>query len=209
MSLGRLVVRSGIHPDESLPGLLTRLSEYNGLDSPVRILGHVGLTPGFEKSHADLAELAKFIGVRGSSLKAASFAPVNAGATVLSFGGMRVNRNHLNTLGDRVCPLCIEEGSYSRRLWHLRAYAVCHSHGIRADGRLQQMRPTPVVASPDHGALHLRRTFAFRTSSNFPGVAIGVDACGCGERIVSTSFGERAARGNLRSSLVLRCRQSG
>ena len=149
MSLGRLVVRSGIHPDESLPGLLTRLSEYNGLDSPVRILGHVGLTPGFEKSHADLAELAKFIGVRGSSLKAASFAPVNAGATVLSFGGMRVNRNHLNTLGDRVCPLCIEEGSYSRRLWHLRAYAVCHSHGIvltdgcsKCDQPLSSLRPT-------------------------------------------------------------------
>lgn len=130
MSLGRLVVRSDIQHDESLPGLLTRLSEYNGLDSPVRILRHVGLAPGFEKSHADLADLAKFIGVSRSSLEAASFAPVNAGSTVLSFGGMPVNRNHLNTLGDRVCPLCIETGSYSRRLWHLRAYAACHSHGI-------------------------------------------------------------------------------
>lgn len=149
MSLGRLVVRSDIQHDESLPGLITRLSEYNGLDSPVRILRHVGLAPGFERSHADLAALAQFIGVSEASLEAASFTPVNAGATHLSFGGMRVNRIHLNTLGDRVCPLCIETGRYSRRLWHLRAYVACHDHGItltdscrKCDAPLSSLRPT-------------------------------------------------------------------
>lgn len=149
MSLGRLVVHSDIQPDESLPGLLTRLAEYNGLDSPVRILRHVGLTPGFEKAQADLTDLAQFIGVNRLSLEVASFAPLSAASKHLSFGGMRVSRNHMSTMGDRVCPLCIETGSYSRRLWHLRAYVACHDHGIvltdscrKCDAPLSSLRST-------------------------------------------------------------------
>lgn len=149
MSMGRLVVRSDIQPDESLPGLLTRLAEYNGLDSPVRILRHVGLGPGFEKTSADLSHLAQFIGVARSSLEAASFAPLNAGATHLLFGGMRVSRNHISTSGDRVCPLCIETGGYSRRLWHLRAYVACHHHEVvltdscrKCDAAISPLRST-------------------------------------------------------------------
>lgn len=149
MSLGRLVVRSDVQPDESLPGLLTRLAEYNELDSPVRILRHVGLAPGFEKSPADLSHLAQFIGVTRSSLEAASFAPRGTGSMHLSFGGMRLSRNHMSTLGDRVCPLCIETGGYSRRLWHLRVYVACHHHGIvltdtcgKCDAPLPSLRST-------------------------------------------------------------------
>lgn len=149
MSSGRLVVRSDIQSDESLPGLLIRLAEYNGLSSPVRILRHVGLGAGFEKSRTDLSDLAQFIGVSRSSLDSASFAPLNGGFKHISFGGMRISRDHIGTIGDRVCPLCIEKRRYSRRLWHLRAYVACHDHGVvltdscpKCDAPLSSLRPT-------------------------------------------------------------------
>ena len=181
MSLGRLVVRSDIQPDESLPGLLTRLAEYNGLDSPVRILRHVGLAPGFEKSQTDLSDLAQFIGVGRPSLEAASFAPLNSGSMHLSFGGVRISRDHMGTMGDRVCPLCIEESRYSRRLWHLRAYVACHDHGVvltdscrKCDAPLSSLRPTlaqckcgePFHIGPDANSRELRLAALLADAAN-------------------------------------------
>ncbi len=171
MSLGRLVVRSSIRQDESLTGLISRLADYNDLDSPRHILRHVGLTPGFEKSATDLTRLAEFIGSDVQSLNFASFASLNGKSTELSFSGARLSRSHLNTLGDRTCPLCLRSANYARRLWHLRAYVACHEHGVlltdtccRCEQPLSPLRRTllecpcgePLQVGPEAGDHELR-----------------------------------------------------
>lgn len=130
MSVRRLVVRSELQADESLAGHLVRLSEYNGLASPLDLLRHVGLKVGFDRHRAGLDRLASFIGDTVCNLEAASLAPLETAPNRPTINGVPIGRVHLLTSGARACPHCLKERGYACRLWHLRSYAACHRHGV-------------------------------------------------------------------------------
>lgn len=121
----RLVIAGPIQDDESLPGYVIRLAEVNGLSSDT-LLKRAGLSQNFQFRCDDLSGLAQLSGSDVGMLEAASFAPIDDKAQ--TFNGQRLARAHLLTDGARVCPDCISELGYAKRLWHLRAYAACHIH---------------------------------------------------------------------------------
>lgn len=126
----RLVIRSELQPDESLAGYLVRLSEYNGLGSPLELLRHVDLKLGFDRHRVELGRLANFIGDSVSNLEAASLAPIEFAPNRPTFNGVPISRVHLPASGARACLHCLKERGYASRLWHLRSYAACHRHGV-------------------------------------------------------------------------------
>lgn len=123
----QLVVRGEIQDDESLPGYVIRLSHANGV-RPSFLMKRTALQIGYEFRSTDFDLLASLSASDPKALARASFAPDDEP------GGHQVNgsaltRPHFLTYGARVCPECVQERGYIDRLWHLRAYAVCHRHG--------------------------------------------------------------------------------
>ena len=126
MMLRPLVVRGEIQADESLPGYVIRLSHANGI-RPSHLMKQAGLPIGYEFRSADFDLLGSISTSDPNALATTSFAPAPEQGGH-QFNGSALTRPHFLTDGARVCPECVREKGYVDRLWHLRAYAVCHRH---------------------------------------------------------------------------------
>lgn len=126
----RLVLTSPPLRGESLEGYLSRLGALNAYPGPHWILQAAKLRDGFDRRPSDLEPLSAITEVPVKRLKAMSHWPLSDRPDQLCFEQHRVQMSALSLYHDRVCPLCVGEYGYSRQLWHLKAYAVCHLHQV-------------------------------------------------------------------------------
>jgi hypothetical protein len=133
-----LPLRLALGDEESLAGFLVRLGERN--QGQVRTMLNAARAAGAPywssgamlEREIDLDGLAWMSGVPADRLAAAAFP--QAGPRLNLFGTGKVHRRHLTTSERRVCPACLEEDGYHRRLWHLAVAASCPQHAVRLIG---------------------------------------------------------------------------
>lgn len=134
----RLLVSHPPAPDESLASYLVRLTEANGYDSPSRILRLAGIrypyVKGFPlvfKPASDLNDLAGLVGRALHELTALTHPPSESRGQegMASFYGAPVHKYLFCPQRGRLCPDCLRESGYCRRLWDLALVTACPRHG--------------------------------------------------------------------------------
>lgn len=122
-----LVIRSLPAVDESPEGYLLRLATLNGLAGTRRIKRYLGMAGRVRYSYEEWSHVFNELGI-SISPDEFGYTP-SANDTLRSFGQIKVPSSALNLSKPRVCPECIAECQYARRLWDLKTYAACHLHG--------------------------------------------------------------------------------
>lgn len=115
--------------DESLNGLLLRISEANGYERPGWLL-ELAQAPGNAVSaSAALDDLAYAIRQPVAVLQERAYRnPALKTRAYLTFFGKPVRNYHIEHRGVRVCPRCLEKSGYCRALWDIRLVTTCPEH---------------------------------------------------------------------------------
>ncbi len=133
-----------VHPkpfkDESLKGYIARIATLNGCESPSWVYQEAGLTGKKNKiinankispSKVSLKMLAELTDTQESELWNLTFYNEFGDFEETSFNNTIINylkMSSLNNLNTKICPLCLKENLYFRKLWELTIYNVCHKH---------------------------------------------------------------------------------
>lgn len=137
VKLTRLLVGGPPHDDESLMGYIVRLTEWNKYDRVSWVFSRLGLSPNsavngcpfvFNRS-TDLSCLAKLADVSVSKLTPLLYPPVAPlrGHRQLIFN-LPVPRYTLRLRRPKLCPSCLRESNYHRRIWDLAPVTACPVH---------------------------------------------------------------------------------
>lgn len=123
-------------PDESFMGFILRLSELNEYDTPTWITREVGIgyvakscTAVSHKS-IDLSALAKMTGVDLGALESLRY-PVDKRFSSTSrrlFYGHSVPQYVIRPDRPKICPACLIDSGYNRRIWELTPVTACPVH---------------------------------------------------------------------------------
>ncbi len=126
------------HNDESFPGFLLRLAEANGYERFSWILQMAGIThpvnylpdPDPLKDRIDLSELSNITNVSAEDLGSLLFERHDGGRHFKQFEifGQAVPRYMVRFSRTKVCPACLKEANYSRKIWDLAPVTVCPIH---------------------------------------------------------------------------------
>lgn len=125
----RFVIRSEIAASESIRGYVHRIGSLNSVRGVYRVLSHAKLQRSYLTMPCALDGLSRLSGMSKERLEQSSYWPLANGK--YRFGPTWVARTQLNLTRPRVCPKCLAECGVIPRIWDLKAYAVCHKHGIR------------------------------------------------------------------------------
>jgi hypothetical protein len=123
-----LIARLAFPPqhDESARGLIMRIAEDN-LCLPSQIARWLGTPPIGGKLDCDPADVAMKIGIDSSELEAMGF--FKAGSE--RFLGHDVPGDMLFHQRFRLCPGCLADSAYHRRIWDHKQIRICPLHKIR------------------------------------------------------------------------------
>ncbi len=134
---GKLLFSAKPKPDESFFGYILRLTELNNYDHPNWILGLAGLPTlaapkaafVFGASSKSLKGLSQLAGVDVSQL-VAMLCPMQPGRFFgdVRFFGQSVPQYLVRGKTPKICPSCLAEDPYSRRLWDLAIVTACARH---------------------------------------------------------------------------------
>lgn len=136
----RLLITSPPKPDEGLLGYLVRLTELNSYESPSWILTLGGLRwsgDGWKwptvlfGSGASLRRLAQVTALRLAELKAMAYPPVESQEEIILdhlFFGSPIPRHAIRPERPKICPPCLKESAYYRRVWDLKLITCCPFH---------------------------------------------------------------------------------
>lgn len=133
----RLRVTPKPEPDESLIGYLLRLAERNGYETATVIL----LLAGFDvnalrncqfafRGQDDLSPLSLLTGCSVQMLACLRYAPAPSETTAYRYliFGKPVQRYFINARRPKVCPECLRESAYCRKVWELAPVTACPRH---------------------------------------------------------------------------------
>ncbi len=133
----QLVLSASPYADESFAGYLTRLTDLNLYDSPSWIRQLANLV-SYETKEAvafpeaeKLGHLSKLTGVSVSQLLGITHSRQRANSThsaVAKFFGLSVPRSAIQLRTARICPACLREHGYVRRIWELTLITTCPIH---------------------------------------------------------------------------------
>ncbi len=124
--------------DESFLGYLLRLTELNHYDSltwilrlaiiQVNPLGKLALIS--TGSPSDLKSLEQLTGIDQARLATLSYIPVANGGKVNDYRifGNLVPRYTIRLRRPKICPRCLAETPYARKIWELAAVTACPIH---------------------------------------------------------------------------------
>jgi TniQ len=132
---GRLLRTPKPWPDESLMAFILRLTESNYYDLPSWILELSGLTTySFVLGPPDkLERLSRLTGVGVPELADLGHPPAGAEDSLTynnCFFGLPVPKYCLRVESPKLCPVCLAESPYFRRVWDLAAVTVCPIHRV-------------------------------------------------------------------------------
>jgi len=133
----KLVVSPAPYADESFIGYLVRLTDLNHYETSTRILQLANLGDRLNKvsiafsNHLDLKSLGHLVGVGETSLSALLFQPTKPDCP--KFGnyavfGHPVPRVVIKSESHKVCPRCLKEYGYIRKIWDLVPVTTCPLH---------------------------------------------------------------------------------
>jgi hypothetical protein len=130
--LRRLVVRSEVEGEESLLGLLVRLSALNKFDHPGWIVNQYESPPhGYRFAlQADLDDLARVTGLDLSVLQAISYRKPG-GKSIhenVMFRGHEIQGRFLDLRWPKVCPACLSARAILPAFWELALWVCCPVH---------------------------------------------------------------------------------
>ena len=115
------------HPLESYRGYLLRLSEANGLTSPIHILKLAGVPVGRMRcAEHPVAILSK---VTGHAISLLAHLPLTHPTSNLQqVSGHTVSKGYSIISKSKICPCCIKENGYAPAFWDLMAVNGCLKH---------------------------------------------------------------------------------
>lgn len=117
------------HADESLNGLLLRISEINGYERPGWLLELAHAPENAVTARTALDGLAYAIRQPVSVLQERAYwNPAPKTRAFATFFGKPVRNYHIERRGVRVCPRCLEQNGHCRALWDIRLVTVCPDH---------------------------------------------------------------------------------
>jgi TniQ len=127
------------HPDESFVGYLLRLTEVNRYETLSWILqfAHIKNCGRFKFSLAqngslDVSPLARLTGVDETTLTSLLYVSMRDSERQLivdySVFGNPVPHYMICLKNPKVCPACLRDSKYARRIWELAPVTVCPSH---------------------------------------------------------------------------------
>lgn len=136
---GRLLRTPKPWPGESLMGFILRVMESNGYDTAGWILGLSGLDhnrfgyscPFVFREPASLTGLSTLMGVEVSELATLMYLPAESDDTSQDdqlFFGSAVPKYFIRVVDTKICPGCLRESNYCRKIWDLCAVTVCPIH---------------------------------------------------------------------------------
>ena len=125
--------------DESLMGFILRLTEKNGYDTPAWILQLGGLSHSQSKKYTfvlgppdNLERLSRLTGVGLPELATLFHPPTGSPdpSRDILFFGLPVPKFYISAGSSKVCPDCLRESAYRRKVWDLAAVTVCPTHSV-------------------------------------------------------------------------------
>lgn len=117
------------HADESLNGLLLRISEINGYERPGWLLELARVPENAVTARTALDGLAYAIRQPVSALQERAYwNPAPKTRAFATFFGEPVRNYHIERRGVRVCPRYLEENGHCRAMWDIRLVTVCPEH---------------------------------------------------------------------------------
>jgi len=134
----RLLIRPKPEVDESFLGYILRLTEKNLYETPSWILKMAGLgDKEFRQNnslvfrpHENLDGLTQLVGVNVDGIAQLLYPPVAASdSTYLHyFFGQPVPQDLIRLNRPKICPACLSESPYCRRVWEFSAVTACPTH---------------------------------------------------------------------------------
>src|SRR6266403_509111 len=132
----RLVFSATPYADESLPGFVLRLTELNQYDVITWILDLAKIPTNrwdFSLSSIsvwNLQQLQILTGVSESALRDLWYEPVNRAGTLHDYSlfGNPVPRYTIRVCESKICPECLRERLYARKIWEFAAVTACPLH---------------------------------------------------------------------------------
>jgi hypothetical protein len=134
----KLLIKGSPESDESLLGFVLRLTEENGYESPTWILKSAGLDPrplshtcsSLFKSNEKFELLAQVTGASVSDLIRLTYPRIElpGSAPRYLFFGSPLPQFVIRAIRPKICPRCLLETGYCRRIWDLLFVTVCPIH---------------------------------------------------------------------------------
>jgi hypothetical protein len=134
----KLLSTSRPEADESLFSFIIRLTEQNGYETPSWLLNSSGLNDQqlsqtgalIFKSYKNLKTLARVASVNLSELKSLTYPRVSSSFStpLYSFFGVPLPKSVIRGGFPQVCPKCLLESGYCRRIWDLILVTTCPIH---------------------------------------------------------------------------------
>jgi hypothetical protein len=138
--VGKLLILSRPKPDENLVGYILRLTELNYCKTPNWLLkfcgigyyyAHIGTLVLVEKSK-ELSSLSRIISIDSTELLSLACQSVNTETRPNKnlFFGSPVPRLLIRSPRLKVCPSCLRESNYIRKIWDLVPVTACPTHKL-------------------------------------------------------------------------------
>ncbi|HEY9769455.1 MAG TPA: TniQ family protein [Coleofasciculaceae cyanobacterium] len=130
-----LLRRPKPYEDEDLAGYILRLSQVNRYSSPQWIYNLASI-PQYaangnfcDRTTSDFSKLAQLLSVEESTLWKMAFREYKSNKVArVKFFGRSLPTYNLSKLTAKVCPCCLAEKSYCRKIWNLIPLTVCPIH---------------------------------------------------------------------------------
>lgn len=133
----RLLRTPPLEYDESLLGYVIRLTEANHYDNASWVTNLARLNVNFStggwmilnRDDTDLTSLETLAGLRRSTLERLKYQVAKRGRTV-RFQGVSLSVDMMKLSRPKVCPACLRESNYCRRVWDLLPFTACPRHEV-------------------------------------------------------------------------------
>ena len=130
-----LLRRPRPYEDEDLAGYILRLSQVNRYSSPQWIYNLASI-PQYaangnfcDRTTQDFSKLAQLLSIEESTLWKMAFREYKSNKVArVKFFGRSLPTYNLSKLTAKVCPCCLAENSYCRKIWNLIPLTVCPIH---------------------------------------------------------------------------------
>jgi hypothetical protein len=133
----RLLVTPSPESDESLIGYVLRLTQRNGYETPTVILTATGLNLNALHNRQfafggqwDMSPLSRLTGVTTDILLSLKYDPAPSKTSIYRYYvlGHPIQRYFIRIERPKLCPHCLRESNYCRRLWELSPVTACPIH---------------------------------------------------------------------------------
>ncbi|MCY9697708.1 TniQ family protein [Paenibacillus alginolyticus] len=128
--------RSVMYEDESLRGFLTKFATLNKCTQPIDIQKKVEVNKGHHinnlfmiKNKLSLKMLSEKTGTKESALLKGTFNLEISNYTACEKDINYLNMKGFNSLYTKVCPICLDELNYFRKIWDVSIVTTCPIHG--------------------------------------------------------------------------------